>query len=71
MKADYAGVRHHLEQARLLVPPGSEAESEILQALDLLIEAVLHVEHSRTPRDGGGSHKVISFPSRWMTKRRR
>ena len=67
MKADYAGVRHHLEQARLLVPP--DTESEILQALDLLIEAVLHVEYSRTPRDRGGSRKVVSFPPRWIRRR--
>ena len=53
METDFAALRQYLEGAWLQARGNDETTRKVRGVLDLLIEDVLHAEHSRPERDAG------------------
>lgn len=60
METDFAALRQYLEGAWLQARGNDETTRKVRSVLDLLIEDVLHAEHSRPKHDVG----VFAFARR-------
>jgi hypothetical protein len=56
MKSDFAAARLHLERAGHYLRGDDETSSEVLAALDLLIEAIVAAQYTRPVAE------VVDFP---------
>lgn len=66
MQSDLRAACRHLEQARDILSHESHETRKLREALDLAIEAIIHMEHRRKEE----SPKVIWFPFSRVRRRR-